>query len=396
MFCEQCGKQIKDGVAFCNFCGAPVRVRAARQVQEVTLPKTKRKKGILIGAAAGLLIGIAAALVIVYVPAIRDRIWGTDFAADDEAENEDLAGAYFSGNIADAGDSAVHGAEIGGNALTDGVQEELEAIDALAAQSEDYFALWEVLQQYADFAETHANPDFVSERVQNVFADYQRKFFEHIELLEGQGVSSGLYLQMNMDFTDALELAARLSELGMSVDTTQIEEKYTVLPQTYKERYISTFAELAEQSRNENGVVSRSVLWSLMEGVDQLEFYERENPEDPLRRCYTAAFALQIDGEMDVLSDLQANIRIYEVMEDADYSPLLIYYLAERSQDAEAMEWRNHVQTVMENHGYDFFSRDIIGMRNFIYEFSMDGSEQAAACRSEIREYMRDYFQNHN
>lgn len=396
MFCELCGKQIKDGAAFCNFCGAPVRVRADRQIQEVTPPKSKRKKGVLIGAAAGLLIGIVATLVIVYVPAIRNRIWGTDFVKNDETGNEDPASVYFSGNIADESDSADNGEEIESNALADGVQEELEAIDALAAQAADYFALWEVLQQYADFAETHSNPDFVSERVQNVFADYQRKFLEHIELLEGQGVSSGLYLQMNMDFNDALELAARLSELGMSVDTAQIEEKYTVLPQTYKERYISTFVELAEQSRNENGVVSRSALWSLMEGVDQLEFYDRENPEDPLRRCYTAAFVLQIDSEMDVLSDLQANIRIYEVMEEADYSPLLIYYLAERSQDAEAMEWRNHVQAVMENHGYDFFARDIIGMRNFIYEFSMDGSEQAVACRSEIREYMREYFQNHN
>ncbi len=442
MFCEQCGKQIKDDSAFCGFCGTQVRAKSAEQgettgsagmarqdaektpLMQARSPKSggmrdagkavvkpqekkRKKKGIFIGAAAGLLIGIAAALVVVYVSPIRDWVWGTDADADSSSDGETMAD---SGASSDGGEPTDSGESLSGEdrsdsdgsagdeemtengGLADEEKEELEAIDALAAQAADYLAMQEVLEQYADFAEAYSFADSVSEQVKNLFPEYQSAFLEHIEMLEGQDVSAGLYLQMEADFTGALELSARLSELGIAVDTAQIEEKYTVLPQTYRERYISAFIEAAEQTRNENGVVSRSALWSLMDGADQLDFYDQEDFEDSFKRCYTAAFVLQIDSEMESLSDFQAGVRIYEVMADADYSPLLIYYLAERTGDTEAIEWRNNVQAILESYGYDFFARDIIGMRNFIYEFSMDGSEQAVSCRSEIREYMQNHF----
>ncbi len=466
MFCEQCGKQIKDDSAFCGFCGTQVRAKSAEQgettgsagmarqdaektpLMQARSPKSggmrnagkavvkpqekkRKKKGIFIGAAAGLLIGIAAALVVVYVSPIRDWVWGTDADADSSSDGETMAdsgaasdgetmadsGAALdgetmadSGASSDGGEPTDSGESLSGEdrsdsdgsagdeemtengGLADEEKEELEAIDALAAQAADYLAMQEVLEQYADFAEAYSFADSVSEQVKNLFPEYQSAFLEHIEMLEGQDVSAGLYLQMEADFTGALELSARLSELGIAVDTAQIEEKYAVLPQTYRERYISAFIEAAEETRNENGVVSRSALWSLMDGADQLDFYDQEDFEDSFKRCYTAAFVLQIDSEMESLSDFQAGVRIYEVMADADYSPLLIYYLAERTGDTEAIEWRNNVQAILESYGYDFFARDIIGMRNFIYEFGMDGSEQAVSCRSEIREYMQNHF----
>ncbi len=438
MFCEQCGKQIRDDSTFCGFCGTQVRVKPAGQEQttpgvgmtcretvgeplmQARSPKSagmrnaagavvkpqekkRKKKGIFIGAAAGLLIGIVAALIVVYVPPVRDRIWGAGGFSDGEVM-ADSGASSDGGESADSGESSdgENAADSDGAAgdeettenggLADEEKAELEAIDALAAQAADYLAMQEVLEKYADFAEAHSSADPVSDQVRNLFPEYQSAFLEHIEMLVGQDVSAGLYLQMEADFTGALELSARLAELGIAVDTAQIEEKYALLPQTYRERYISAFIEVAEQTRNENGVVSRSALWSLMDGADQLDFYDREDFEDSFRRCYTAAFVLQIDNEMESLSDFQAGVRIYEVMADADYSPLLIYYLAERTGDAEAIEWRGNVQAILESHGYDFFARDIIGMRNFIYEFSMDGSEQAVSCRSEIREYMREHF----
>lgn len=430
MFCEQCGKQIKDESAFCGYCGTPVKMKPAGKAQQPmqsqqpaqsyqsmqsqqpaqskrqthggapAFKKESGRKRIFIGAAAGLLIGIAAALIAVFVPPIRERIWGSDQTgyvadadaasfgvnmADGSSEGTDMTGpAGFSGE----GDAAQ------GDTLTDEQREELERIDALAAQAADYLAQAEVLQQYDEFAAAHSLSDFLAERVRNLFSDYQEKFLEHIAMLEGQEVSTILYIQMKADYTEALDLAAKLSEIGMTVDAAQIEENHAALPQTYKERYIQAFTEIAGRTQAENGVVSRSALWALMEGVEELEFYVSGDPEDILSRCYMAAYVLHMDSELEALNDdILAYQMVCEAMEAADYNPLLIYYYhALRSGNEMITELRDEVSLIMANYGYDFFSRDAIGMRNFVYEFSIDGSEQAVSCRSEIRECMRTQF----
>lgn len=470
MFCEQCGKQIKDSSTFCGFCGSPVKIRPAVQettqsgqpVQRTTMPeqqvqktipsvqaqktmrsgqseqkavqfgrpvqktttigqpvqvqaavyndmqmpqkkKGTRTKKVVIGGISGLVVGIAAALITVYVPPVRNLVWGTnsaDESKEDQGDQEnrgettadvfsDESGASESGiseNAASESDAAER------TVLTAEETEELEEIDALVEQAEDYAALGEALEQYCDFASEHSASGSVEERGRNVYEDYQSRFFAHLEMLDGQQVSPALYLQITSDFEWALELAAKLADLGVIVDTAQIQEKYEAFPQNYKERYISTYSEEALQTWNENGVVSRSSLWSVMEGADQVDFYDHENPDDPFVRCYTAALSLKVDSELEALDDTQANAMVYEVMGAVDYNPLMIYYLAERGGDAAAIQWRDDVQAIMESHGYDFFSRDIIGMRNFVYEFSMDGSDQAVSCRREIREYMREHF----
>ena len=46
MFCEKCGKEIKDNVKFCPFCGNKVseKVESRQAVQKQTSKETKKKK----------------------------------------------------------------------------------------------------------------------------------------------------------------------------------------------------------------------------------------------------------------------------------------------------------------------------------------------------------------
>lgn len=44
MYCPKCGKEIKDGIKFCNHCGAPMQYQISRQPQEKAYQQGKRLK----------------------------------------------------------------------------------------------------------------------------------------------------------------------------------------------------------------------------------------------------------------------------------------------------------------------------------------------------------------
>ena len=67
MFCEKCGKEIKDNVKFCPFCGNKVseKVESRQAVQKQTSKETKKKKwlwmvgvAVILAAGGGIALGL--------------------------------------------------------------------------------------------------------------------------------------------------------------------------------------------------------------------------------------------------------------------------------------------------------------------------------------------------
>lgn len=276
------------------------------------------------------------------------------------------------------------------DALGHEAMEILQSIDDSAGMYDSYTDLEEVLEQYYEFAAEYNAVGHISEKVQSVFNDYEYDLMQHIALLDGQEVSSGLYNQMRWDLSNALDLANKLTEMNVPIDYSNIETKYNSLPEDYKERYIQAYVKAADQTIDENGVVSRGSIWAVMNGVDELDFYDKENVNDPLHVIYTTAYALHIDAEIESLDNVETAAVIINSLPDTDYSPLLLYLLQARTGADTVLEWENEVFDIMAECGYYIYGMDIGSMRNFVYYFSVDNSDSADACRRKIVDYMKN------
>ena len=192
--------------------------------------------------------------------------------------------------------------------------------------------------------------------------------------------------------TAKLELAARFEEAGIEVNCEETESMNDTLQVDYKQKLVTNFDDKAFETINSNGVISRSVLWSVMENVDQTGLFDNSNAEDPLRLRYAAALAFHIDSELTG-ADAAADIaKIYNSLEATDYSPLLLYYLSYNYGDDKATEWYYEVNEILTSTVGDFDSMTINEKRNTIFYLSANDGNYAEA-RSQIREYMQANFE---
>ncbi len=110
MFCEKCGKEIKNGAKFCAYCGAAQTGKTMPRVQAVSQPvkqagadygaKSKKSKApLLVGIGA---VAIAAAGYFVGIPMLHHHQWKTNMQAAAEClANEDYSGALQALEAAD-------------------------------------------------------------------------------------------------------------------------------------------------------------------------------------------------------------------------------------------------------------------------------------------------------
>ncbi|VVB75064.1 zinc-ribbon domain protein [Candidatus Tiddalikarchaeum anstoanum] len=78
MFCEDCGKEIKDNAKFCKYCGAKVVVEEKPEevVREEAAPESKPKKSKFLLILGLLLLLVLFLLLYLY---LRNQIFGTIF-----------------------------------------------------------------------------------------------------------------------------------------------------------------------------------------------------------------------------------------------------------------------------------------------------------------------------
>jgi len=159
----------------------------------------------------------------------------------------------------------------------------------------------------------------------------------------------------------------------------------------YKQRLIDNFDSKAIETINNNGVISRSVLWAAMENADQTGLFDDTNPEDPLRLRYAAALTFHTDSELTGVDIALDTSNIYEVLEAADYSPLLLYYLSYNYSDDKAKEWYQEVNGILAATVGDFDSLSVNEKKNMVFYLNANNGNYATA-REQIREYMQQNF----
>ncbi len=349
---------------------------------EVRLPNIKisdiQKRTILIGAAA-----VCSILLMIICVALMPK--GTD--------RSDHAAVNSTGEAAASNETDKHSVkesvvpQMTETAAADHIGDITERVNLINSTVTDYSNVEQMddaLEQYLELAAQYGNRENLGEQVYDLFGHYEAAMAERINNCINQEPGAALYNQISIDLDTSLGYVEQFNDYGIGVPSEKLKALDQSFRSSYKDRLITNFDYYAEMEMNNNGVVSRSELWAKMQGINETDLYDKDNPEDPLRLRYEAALTLYTDSELEKMNDLGSRIaKVYEVMVENDmYSPLLIYYLAQEYGDPNAVPWYDAYCSL----DYYLDHMSDAEMKNFIYYYYTDSYYQSV--REEFRKYM--------
>lgn len=313
---------------------APLPPKAPAPQPAASAP-AKEKKGAPIALIIICAVIIIAAIVILFVMN-KDKILGRSPAATDDSQTIEYDINAAEDSEATENNEATTETEADATSLS---AEELEKImtpinslkdEGLALLAEEDTVaskekLSTALNQYISIVQTYGTYDELTSQINDAYKGYVEAAIIQINRLYAQDVSAGIYEQIVSDATVALDLSAKIADVGLEVDSSSIEEIMADLPANYKERYILAINELTEAES-----WSRSTAWSIMEDVPGLGLYDEFDLDDPLRLRYAYSLAMYTrkanaaDIESGSLSPRDAGMKILDSIDEMDYNPVMI------------------------------------------------------------------------
>lgn len=364
VFCIKCGAKMQPGAKFCTKCGTPVDqnqkpagassvvastakapatpVQSApvqnAPVQNAPAGEEKAKKGskgiilIIVLAICALIVAILLALK---ATGVLSRITSgisqsTEEAADNDnnEEDEETPGEDEEEPEEDPEVAEARRQEI--SDIMDEIDAAVEEGDKSELITDDYGT---ALDGYIKLASKYELADDVSKEAAEVFEKYAQQVRNSIALLDGQHVSSGLYIQSREYYDEILGYADAMTNAGIKFDDCGIGAESDALIEVYRGKYIYAINEITSR---ENW--SRDEAWELMEDAasivdedgDRILFNE-DDLDDPmrLRYIYSLAWKTRKDIETGIANGSMtyedALDRIDSVLRDTDYNLMLLH-----------------------------------------------------------------------
>ena len=364
VFCIKCGAKMQPGAKFCTKCGTPVDqnqkpagassvvastakapatpVQSApvqnAPVQNAPAGEEKAKKGskgiilIIVLAICALIVAILLALK---ATGVLSRITSgisqsTEEAADNDnnEEDEETPGEDEEEPEEDPAVAEARRQEI--SDIMDEIDAAVEEGDKSELITDDYGT---ALDGYIKLASKYELADDVSKEAAEVFEKYALQVRNSIALLDGQHVSSGLYIQSREYYDEILGYADAMTNAGIKFDDCGIGAESDALIEVYRGKYIYAINEITSR---ENW--SRDEAWELMEDAasivdengDRILFNE-DDLDDPmrLRYIYSLAWKTRKDIETGIANGSMtyedALDRIDSVLRDTDYNLMLLH-----------------------------------------------------------------------
>ena len=317
----------------------PAQTSAAATTAAVSAPEKKRSsKGIIIVAVlaiAALIVAILLALKSMGVFSGRDSsaysapepqtaVSDTDTPPEDEPGTEETDPEPE----VDPEAEAARLKEI--EDIKNSIEEAVAAGDASEEISDDYPRAFE---GFINLATGYGLAEEISDEASGIFDRYMNQVNNSIALLDGQKVSSGLYIQSRVYLDRALQYANELTDAGITIDRTALDAESAELVERYRDKYIAAINEI---SSRENW--SRDEAWQLADDAASIKdengstvLFDEADSDDPLRLRYIYCLAWVTrkniekglaDGTMDASGALD---EIDRVLPMTDMNPMLLY-----------------------------------------------------------------------
>ena len=360
VFCVKCGAKMQPGAKFCTKCGtavdknqkpagassvlastakepAPSAQDAPVQNAPVSEEKPKKSsKGLIILIVLAICAIIVAILLALKAAGVFSGIGSGNAQNSEESidnPDEETSDVDEEGEEDEEPEEDPEADEARRQEISDIMDEIYAAVeegDKSEYITEDY---GNALDGYITLAGMYGLADDVSKEAAEVFEKYAAQVRASIALLDGQKVSSGLYVQSRMYYDEILGYADAMTNAGIKFDDCGIPAEADTLVDTYRDKYIFAINEITAR---ENW--SRDEAWELMEDAasitddsgDRILFNE-DDPDDPmrLRLIYSLAWKTRKDIETGIASGEMtyedALDRIDSVLKDTDYNLMLLH-----------------------------------------------------------------------
>ena len=367
MKCPNCGKNLSDDSKFCTKCGthvttvpegvrntevtqnsesAPVYSGVASLGGKPAAPAdnftdasdTVKKKH---GGSKGLIIIIIlviAALIVAILLALKSMgvfsgagRQGADTAQSDETEDTDENDDEDEDEPEDEEDPEVTAARL---AEIEEIEDQIKGFVKEGDESEGISDSYpSALDLYIKLAEEYDMAEDISKGASDVFDRYAAQVAHSVSLLDGQKVSSGLYIQSRAYYDEILEYAEKLEKAGIEIDASDVTEASDSLIDVYREKYILAINEIASR---ENW--SRDEAWELAEDAASITdddgnmvLFDPDDLDDPLRLRYAYSLAwvtrkrIETGIKDKTMTAEDALDEIDRVLKETDYNLQLIY-----------------------------------------------------------------------
>lgn len=367
VFCIKCGAKMAPSAKFCTKCGTPVdknlKPAGASSALASTAPKApeapvqpvpqapvqnapvqgapaekparkKSSKGLII-----LIILAICAIIVAILLALKSAgVFANIGTGDSQNSEEDVADNNGSGEDDENGEGDEEeedpeAAEARRQEIND-LMDEIDAAVEEGDQSELLNGSYQIaLDGFITLASKYELADDVSKEAAEVFEKFAQQTRNSVALLDGQKVSSGLYIQTRFYYDDILSYANAMSNAGIKFDDCGIQAESDALIETYRAKYIYAINEITNLES-----WSRDEAWALMEDAASIVdddgnrvLFNDDDLDDPMRLRYIYALAWKTrkdietgiaNGEMTYEDALD---KIDEVLRDTDYNLMLLH-----------------------------------------------------------------------
>lgn len=361
VFCIKCGAKMQPTAKFCTKCGTPVDsnqkpagasaalastapkapeapVQPAPQAPVQNVPADKPAKKASKGLIILIILAICAIIVAILLALKSAGVFANIGTGDSQNSEEDVADNNGSNEDDENGEGDEEeedseAAEARRQEIND-LMDEIDAAVEEGDQSELLNGSYQIaLDGFITLASKYELADDVSKEAAEVFEKFAQQTRNSVALLDGQKVSSGLYIQTRLYYDDILSYANAMSNAGIKFDDCGIQAESDALIETYRAKYIYAINEITNLES-----WSRDEAWALMEDAASIVdddgnrvLFNDDDLDDPMRLRYIYALAWKTrkdietgiaNGEMTYEDALD---KIDEVLRDTDYNLMLLH-----------------------------------------------------------------------